>query len=188
MPKAMTKELPSSRSINVHLGAALKAQWSAYCSQLGKTPGAALKEAIEKQLQKVQGKPTPAPYRQIDEAPDDGPKVRVEILLTPSEKAAVAARAEVERCSQRRWIVDAVRVGLTHEPQFSMDEINALGESNYQLLAIGRSLNQIAKRLHEGDKDKPTLAHIESLRRIIARHTTLVSKAMGASLERWRIE
>lgn len=41
-----------SRAINVHLGADLKTRWVEYCAALGKTPGAALKEAIEQQLKR----------------------------------------------------------------------------------------------------------------------------------------
>jgi hypothetical protein len=188
MPKAKSSQRDSGRSINVHLGPTLKAQWAAYCERLGKTPGAALKEAIEQQMRKVSSEPKPAPYRQVREAPDYRPKVRVEVLLTPSEKAALAERAELEGCSQRRWIIDAIRAGLTHEPQFSTDEILALGESNYQLLAIGRHLNQIAKRLHAGDLDASTRSTIQSLRRLIDKHTEVVSRTMGASLERWHLE
>ncbi|WP_264081900.1 hypothetical protein [Pseudomonas anuradhapurensis] len=38
----------------------------------------------------------------------------------------------------RRWVVDTIRTGLTHEPQCGMSEIDAVGESNDQLLALGR--------------------------------------------------
>ena len=136
----MEKENPY---LNLYLGA-LKKPWSDYCEALGKKPGAALKEAIEQQLEKAAKNPTPPPLRQTGEAPDDEPKVRFEILMTNSEKTAVQERANLERCSQRRWVIDAIRAGLTHEPQFGMKEIEALGESNYQLLAIGRNLNQVA--------------------------------------------
>ena len=136
----MEKENPY---LNLYLGA-LKKPWSNYCEALGKKPGAALKEAIEQQLEKAAKSPTPPPLRQTGEAPDDEPKVRFEILMTNSEKTAVQERANLERCSQRRWVIDAIRAGLTHEPQFGMKEIEALGESNYQLLAIGRNLNQVA--------------------------------------------
>lgn len=188
MPKVPSKELPRSRSINVHLGAELKTQWAAYCEQLGKTPGAALKEAIEQQLRKVSGEPKPKVYQQVDEDLGREPKVRVEILLTTSEKAAIAERAALERCSQRRWIVDAVRVGLTREPQFSMDEIEALGESNYQLLAVGRSLNRIVRDLHKNSKDDLIVPDIKAISRLIDKHTEVVSRAILASLQRWRIE
>lgn len=177
-----------SRAMNIHLGADLKARWLDYCVGLGKTPGAALKEAIEQQLEKAAKNPPPPLFRQTRQAPDNEPKVRFEILMTKSEKAAVLERSNLEDCSQRRWIIDAIRAGLTHEPQFSMAEISALGESNYQLLSLGRNLNQVAKAMNEGRGHTVTIESIERLRRIIDGHTDKVSAAIGASLERWNIE
>ena len=174
--------------MNIHLGADLKARWVDYCASLGKRPGTSLKEAIEQQLAKAGKFPPPKPYQQTNAAPDGEPKVRFEILMTQSEKAAVLERSNLERCSQRRWIIDAIRAGLTHEPQFGMKEIDALGESNYQLLAIGRNLNQVAKAMNEGRHDSGTTESIEQLRQIIDAHTEKVSRAIGASLERWNIE
>lgn len=177
-----------SRAMNVHLGADLKARWVDYCADLGKTPGAALKEAIEQQLAKAEKFPQPKTYQQTNAVPDSEPKVRFEILMTKSEKAAVLERSNLERCSQRRWIIDAIRASLTHEPQFGMAEIDALGESNYQLLAIGRNLNQVAKAMNEGRSDSVMIESIERLRKIIDVHTEKVSRAIGASLERWNIQ
>lgn len=180
----MEKENPY---LNLYLGA-LKKPWADYCEALGKKPGAALKEAIEQQLEKATKNPPLPQLRQTSEAPDDEPKVRFEILMTKSEKAAVQERANLERCSQRRWIIDAIRAGLTNEPQFGMTEIDALGESNYQLLAIGRNLNQVAKAMNEHRRDSVTIESIERLRGIIDVHTDKVSTAIRASLERWNIE
>lgn len=73
-------------------------------------------------------------------------KERFGILLTSSERAAIKERADTKCCSSRPWIVDAIRAGLTHEPQFNMSEIDTLGKSNYQLLTLGRNLNQISRR------------------------------------------
>lgn len=84
--------------------------------------------------------------------------------------------------------VDAIRTGLTHEPQFSMSEIETLGESNYQLLALGRNLNQVVRRLNEGHYEPITVERIEALSRLIDKHTDAVSDAIRASLERWSIE
>ncbi|RMP15595.1 MULTISPECIES: plasmid mobilization relaxosome protein MobC [Pseudomonas syringae group] len=171
--------------LNVYLGP-VKELWSDYCESLGKKPGAAIKEAIEQQLKTADALPAPRVYRQTEVAKE--PKQRFELLLTASEKAAVKERSHVERCSMRRWVVDAIRTGLTHEPQFGMSEIEALGESNYQLLAIGRNLNQLARRLNEGAYEPVTVERIEALSRIIDKHTDVVSAAIGASLERWSIE
>jgi len=180
----MEKENPY---LNVYLGP-LKRPWVDYCNAIGKKPGSALKEAIELQLQKAAKQPEVKTYQQTSEAPPVEPKERFEILLTKSEKQAVRERANMERCSMRRWIVDAIRAGLTKEPQFGMREIDALGESNYQLLAIGRNLNQIAKRMNEGRQEDIALKSIDRLRDLIDRHTDVVSKAIRASLERWNIE
>lgn len=174
-----------SRAINVHLGADLKARWVEYCAALGKTPGAALKEAIEQQLKRSTMAQPSMTYKQARGIGER--KKRFEILLTSSERTAIKERADAERCSSRRWIVDAIRAGLTHEPQFTMSEIDVLGESNYQLLALGRNLNQIARRLNEGRYEPITVERIVALRSLIEKHTELVSKAIRASLERWSI-
>lgn len=171
--------------LNVYLGP-VKEPWADYCRTLGKKPGAAIKEAIEQQLAKAEANPQPKTYRQTETIKD--PKERFEILLTASEKAAVKERATTERCSARRWIIDAIRTGLTNEPQFGMSEIDALGESNYQLLALGRNLNQIARRLNEGHYEPITVERIEALSRLIDKHTDIVSNAIRASLERWSLK
>lgn len=181
------KPSKSSQYLDVYLGA-LKEPWVAYCAALGKKPGATLKEAVEKQLERAANLPTPEPMKQTGQTADGEPKVRFEFLLTQSEKAALVARANLERCSQRRWVIDAIRVGLTQEPQFGMKEIEALGESNYQLLAIGRNLNQVAKAMNEGRLESVPTEAIEKLRKIIDTHTDTVSSAIRASLERWNIE
>ncbi|MEE4624888.1 plasmid mobilization relaxosome protein MobC [Pseudomonas alliivorans] len=174
-----------SAYLNVYLGS-VKEPWSDYCERLGKKPGAAIKEAIEQQLKTADALPAPRVYLQTEGAKE--PKQRFELLLTASEKAAVKERSQLERCSMRRWVVDAIRTGLTHEPQFGMSEIDALGESNYQLLAIGRNLNQIARKLNEGDSDPIQTELIKGLSAIIDRHTDVVSTAIRASLERWDLE
>ncbi|KPY98644.1 plasmid mobilization relaxosome protein MobC [Pseudomonas syringae] len=69
-----------------------------------------------------------------------------------------------------------------------MSEIEALGESNYQLLAIGRNLNQIARKLNEGDPYPIQKELIKGLSAIIDRHTHVVSSAIRASLEHWDLE
>ena len=179
------KAAKSAQYLDVYLGG-LKEPWAEYCKALGKKPGAAIKEAIEQLLE--QARKEPRPYKQMQEAPAAEPKVRFEILLTESEKRAIRERSDIERCSMRRWIVDACRAGLTREPQFGMREIEALGGSNYQLLAVGRNLNQMARRLNEGKYEPVTVERIAALSKRIDLHTELVSNAIRASLERWNIE
>lgn len=177
----MKKENPY---LNIYLGE-WKEPWIHHCKTLDQKPGSLLKEFVQNQLE---GVPEPHLFQQTKEVSKEEVKHRFEVLLTPSEKAALEKRATIERCSQRQWVIDAIRVGLTQQPQFSMKEIEVLGDSNYQLLAIGRNLNQIAKALNQGVQDSVTMDSIEQLRQIIDRHTEIVSQALRASLERWNIE
>lgn len=177
-----------NRAISIHLGKELKPKWDSYCKNLGIKPGAAIKQAIEQQLTKATPKDEPITYAQVNESPDSEKKVRFEIWLTPSEKAAIQKQAATEECSMSRWIIDAIRAGLTHEPQFSTSEIKELGNSNYQLLTLGRNLNQLARRLNEGRYEPVTVEAITRLKQLIDNHTDKVSAAIRASLERWNIQ
>jgi hypothetical protein len=178
--------LKPTSHLNVYLGEALKASWDLYCQERGLKPGAALKASIQKEIDRVkQGTVEPAAQR--DECPDYAPKKRAEIRLTPSELDAVDARADDAGCSRSTWLVNVVRGTLTKQAQMGMREIDSLGESNYQLLAIGRNLNQIAKRLNEGHPDVITAKYTERLADEIRAHVKSVSKVMGASIERWSL-
>lgn len=172
--------------LNVYLGEALKASWDLYCQERGLKPGAALRASIQREIDRVEQRGI-EPAAQRDECPDNEPKKRAEVRLTPSELEAVDARASNEGCSRSTWLVNVVRGTLTKQPQMGMREIDSLGESNYQLLAIGRNLNQIAKRLNEGHPDVITVKYIDRLTDEVRTHVKKVSKVMGASIERWSL-
>lgn len=54
-----------------------------------------------------------------------------------------------------QWLVVLVRNYLTRTPQFGQIEFELLGESNRQLLALDRNLNQIAKVVREQENTGP---------------------------------
>lgn len=174
------------RSLNVHLGN-LKEPWLIYCSSIGKKPGQVLKEAVEKQLA-LSKKDALKPVKQLVENTEPEQKRRVEILLTESEKTAVKDLAEFEGCSSRRWMTDAIRFRLTNEPQLSMPEVEMLGEANYLLLAVGRNLNQIARKVNAGLDEPELLSLIKDLRKTIDNETDSVSTLIRANVERWSIK
>lgn len=174
-----------SRAMNIHLGE-LKKPWIEYCSSVGKKPGAALREAIEKQLAELQGGRPKTVFKPVEEVQHKAKK-RFEIMLTDSERDALATRANEENCSGRQFVIDALRAALTHEPQLSMKEIEILGESNFQLLAVGRNLNQIARRLNEGKYEPVTVERIAELRKIIDAHVQKASDSIRANIERWSL-
>ena len=69
-----------------------------------------------------------------------------------------------------------------------METTKALWESSYQLRAIGRNLNQIAKRLNEGKPANIKTEQIEKLATYIYRHTDKVAAVQDASISRWGIQ
>lgn len=176
----------SKTHLNVYLSEPLKTAWELHCQAKGLKPGAALRALIQMDVARSEEGAT-LPAAQQVEHPDRGRRRRAEIRFTPSELEAVDIRAEAEGCSRQMWLVNVVRGMLTKQPQAGMREIDVLGESNYQLLAIGRNLNQVAKRLNEGHPDGLTVKYIECLRDEIRAHAEKVSKAMGASIERWSL-
>ncbi len=70
---------------------------------------------------------------------------------------------------------------MTHQPQFTMEATQALWESSRQLRAIGRNLNQVARKL-KADRDVDLkLEQIEKLTASIQKHTERVATLLDES-------
>lgn len=161
--------------------------WEAHCQRKGKSQHAVVRQLMRYVIQDDMPPEVREWVSRQIEPPDEGPKKRVVVQLTPSEHAAIEARAEAERVSIQRWLICAARASLTHQPQFTLDAAIALGESSLQLRAVGRNLNQIAKRLNEVGVGAITLEVLQALRAYIEEHTAHVAALQEASLRRWRI-
>lgn len=166
----------------------LQEQWLSYCRRNDKKAAATLRALMRYLLQdnmphEVQRWVT----EQVEGQPDDGPKHRMEIRFTPTEYQSITARSEAECCSPQRWVINCVRASLTHEPQFTLEATKALWQSSYQLRAIGRNLNQIAKQLNEGKNGTIKPDQLETLADFIYKHTDKVAAVQDASLSRWKI-
>lgn len=163
-----------------------KQAWLDYCEARGTTPSAAFRQIVQSLLTKQSDPPA------LAVAADEPEKatVRKKISLTPSEAAHVEAVAQAEGFSSTRWIVALIRSRLTQAPQFGQQELEALAQSNLQLLKIGRNLNQVAKALNTSPEAHRAFKvdAIEKLQGWIERHAKTVSAAMTANLDRWRIK
>ncbi|USY26818.1 MobC family plasmid mobilization relaxosome protein [Alcaligenes sp. 1735tsa3] len=177
-----------SHVYTMRLPADLREQWMSYCERNDKKAAATLR-ALMRYLIQDDMPPEVQKWvaKQIKGKPDTGPKERLEVRFTPTEYQGITTRAEAEGCSPQRWVINCVRASLTHEPQFTMETTKALWDSNYQLRAIGRNLNQIAKRLNEGEPGSVKAKQLEKLAGFIYQHTDKVSAVQDASLSRWRI-
>lgn len=161
-----------------------KPAWVAFCAARNISPSEAVKKAIHRLMQ---GQPIREPFavRPVFES-----KTRMVIRFTESEEAALRSRAQEEGfASGNQWVAAVVRVALTKTPQFGKTEVEALGESNLQLMKIGRNLNQIAKRLNAAqataDVRSYDAALVEDLASAIRKHVRKVGDALRASIYRW---
>jgi hypothetical protein len=171
----------------VRVPAPLKIQWNQHCAKQGTTPSAALR-SLMRYIIKDDMPPEVRRWLEQDGEPDYGPKERLETRFTPSEFAALTARAASEGSSPQRWVANAVRASLTNNPQFMLDSTKTLRDSSRQLRAIGRNLNQIAKKLNQ---DQPVTVKTEQVDKLVAyieAHTTKVGDLLDASLSRWMIQ
>lgn len=170
----------------VRLTDELAQQWRAYCAAHGVGPSAALRRLIEQVVSGSDGRPV----RSRSTMPDDGRRtVRVCTNLKEPEVEQIRVRTRYHGMSRSRWLAMVVRAALTREPQFMSDEIEALDRSTYQLTSIGRNLNQIARRLNEGQQQQSVEAEqVSALRERIEKHVASVNQLVRQSSERWAIE
>ena len=68
-----------------------------------------------------------------------------------------------------------------------METTKALWLSSYQLRAIGRNLNQIAKQLKKGKNGTLKPEQLERLASFVYKHTDKVAAVQDASLSRWKL-
>lgn len=177
-----------SHIYRVRVPTGLQAQWEEWCAKSDKKPSEVIRALMRYLVQdNIPNEVRNWVAAQAAGHPDDGPKERVEVRLTPTEYQSIMTKADAEGCSPHRWIVNCVRASLTNEPQFTMETTKALWESSYQLRAIGRNLNQIAKRLNEGKPAGIKTEQMEKLATYIYRHTDKVAAVQDASLSRWML-
>ncbi|RLV58302.1 plasmid mobilization relaxosome protein MobC [Parashewanella curva] len=90
--------------------------------------------------------------------------------------------------NQSHWVRAAILSKLRNKPVLSITETDALKESNRQLAAIGRNLNQIARVLNIEfrQSDKITAEMIELLVDRINQHSTKVEDLIQQGHKRWK--
>lgn len=186
--KASIGATRDSAVYRVRIPAELKSEWEAHCEKKGSSQHGLIR-ALMRYVIKDEMPPDVHSWisGQIAGEPDEGPKQRLEVRFTPSEHREIVARSEVEGCSPQRWVINCVRASLTNQPQFTMEATKALWDSSGQLRAIGRNLNQIAKKLNDGGTQQISASEIKNLSNYIYSHTELVSELQDASLSRWKI-
>lgn len=169
--------------ISVRLGS-LKPLWLAHCRNQGASPSDALRELISRELSAPQRLGIKEVHRENLED-----VVCIEIRLGKAELSYARELSATEGYrSVNRWMAACVRSRLSNEAQFGREEIAVLAQSNYQMAALGRNLNQLVKdvrQFKEGVKDH-RYAVIKELGHFLRGHVDLVSTLIKSNYDRWR--
>ncbi|MGZ5199205.1 MAG: hypothetical protein ACXWC4_05485 [Telluria sp.] len=179
----MSKE--PGKVLSIYLGDDLKEKWLAFCTANGTTSSEAMRGVVRKLTTRM---PEQRVFEAVHEQPDTRRK-RLELRLTESEFACARRLAEASGSSPNTWAINLIRANLSRTPQLGFHELQALGKSNSNLLAIGRNLNQIARWMNANrGSAPPDLAYIERLYKHIVGHTDEVATIMRANLDRWTLK
>lgn len=115
----------------------------------------------------------------------NGDKKRTILRLSAREKQYFQHSAEHHKMSINAFIRLILQQYIISQPILSTAELTALYQSNYQLLRIGRNINQIARHLNTMESVEFSIKHIESLQKTIDEHTQKISAMMTANKKRF---
>ncbi|SHJ62521.1 mobilisation protein (MobC) [Malonomonas rubra DSM 5091] len=116
---------------------------------------------------------------------------RTTISFTEQEFNRLIQRSRADGFSKHTaWIVGLVRTVLFRQPSFSTSEIDVLRESNREIAAIGRNLNQIARAINADFRDESRIkrAEIKAIADSFAVHKKQVFRLIDQSLNRWSVD
>lgn len=102
-----------------------------------------------------------------------------------NENEEILIRAKREGTNRQGWIRRVVLAALRRKPQPTKDEEKALRESNRELVALGRNINQIAHKLNTSIREVD-LVHAQMLEELagqIEEHRQIVTDLLNAN---WR--
>ncbi|ECE2109019.1 MobC family plasmid mobilization relaxosome protein [Salmonella enterica] len=113
---------------------------------------------------------------------------QINIKLPAAKIDEITQRAKQEGFPSRTtWVVNVISQALDSKPVLNDEEANTIRASNRELSAIGRNLNQIARKLNIEfrDSDRMSAEAIERLSDAIEQHKTAVATFLDKSQKRW---
>lgn len=187
-PQKAERMSPKSGKLEARCSASMEAAFENLANQSGVRPSQLLRRFVEEELKTAgldQQELSPAPEKEKRSE-------RVAVRFSKAEMEAIQSLSE-SFGGPREWLVALARSRISSDtPQFSLKEVQALYESNRELWAIGRNINQIARALNldreEGgrlESGAAELKGLEGLKAMIDAHTAHVMEVCNASLDRW---
>lgn len=128
----------------------------------------------------LEEKPEPA----VEAFPQMPAKKRITLRLPDRDCAYLMSVSEQNRSSINDTVRVIIQTHIHKTPFISKHETDALYRSNYQLLRIGRNLNQIARQLNAGENMSLTSRQIKELKAFIDVHTDRVNQVLQTQRKR----
>ena len=145
-------------TLQTRVDQATKAQVARALRRTGLTESALVRAAVQRYLKEQEGMsansgrpPVVAPGPGVNNSA--GKLKRVMISIPAFLLPEIEARAKEYGQIPSRWISSLVQSHLMNKPVLRGDEITALLESNRELAAVGRNVNQMAKHLNASPSD-----------------------------------
>lgn len=111
---------------------------------------------------------------------------RITVRLPDKDRAYLEAAAELRRGTINDVARDIIQSHIYRHPMLSAYEADTLYQSNYQLLLIGRNINQIARHLNAGENASLNSRQITELKKFIDAHIAKVNHVLQANRRRMR--
>lgn len=111
---------------------------------------------------------------------------RITVRLPDKDRAYLEAAAEQRRGTINDVARDIIQSHIYQHPMMSTYEADMLYQSNYQLLLIGRNINQIARRLNAGENVSLSSQQITDLKNFIDNHIGKVNHLLQIHRRRKR--
>ncbi|NIC06305.1 plasmid mobilization relaxosome protein MobC [Billgrantia bachuensis] len=159
-----------------------KNAWAQFC----KANGLRESDMLRRMIHRVAGR---AATVMADDQENEPRPRKLTIRLSPSQERWLAQRAQEEGYPSRTsWVTAMVLAELHREPVLTEAEVAVLRESNRELRAIGKNLNQITKALNIEfrESDKLKREAIEALAERIEQHKDQVASLLSRNMNRWR--
>lgn len=169
--------------LKTHLDETLKDAFTKKAKELGHTEASFLRFIIEKVLQaNTQEMELPTATERKDAA--------IEICITPLMKAELASRAKQQGMKTSAYVRAMMRAHLSQNAYFTEKELIALESLIYQLSALGRNVNQIARALNTSldQAHKVDVREIERAVTVVKDVRDQVGQLIRANLAEWGIK
>lgn len=103
---------------------------------------------------------------------------RFNLRLPLKHHIYIAQKATLQHSSLNDVVRDIIAEHITENPVLSNDDVQALYQSNYQLLRLGRNINQLARQFNAILPQSITTQQLNEIANFLAQHTEKVGKVL----------